>query len=212
MQLSEYCSNVREVLKTAVQGRDGDSLDKSVKVALEGLGRCVDWPRSIYSFTRQPRVTEEIERTLRREANTPRTKHNKNKVKGQKLKLKTREILGARNPPTTPLDPIDSRGTATTSIPESGISFSPPFADLVRGADHPVPACGRLVRRTFAPHELPSLMEVIFSSQDEGDTIRRLLGDDEQAFVDVVDEARRTSVHNHGPALIETDIGRPGAG
>ena len=67
-----------------------------------------------------------------------------------------------------------------------------------------MPACGRLVRRTFAPHDLPSLIEVIFSSQDESDTIRRLLGDDAQAFVDVVDEARRMSTC--GPILIKTDI------
>ena len=53
-----------------------------------------------------------------------------------------------------------------------------------------ISACGRLVRRAFALHELPSLIEVIFSSQDEGDTIRRLLGDDAQAFVDVIYEAR----------------------
>ena len=58
----------------------------------------------------------------------------------------------------------------------------------------------------FALHELPSLVEVIFSSRDEGDTIRRLLGDDEQAFVDVVDEACRTSAHCRGPVLIKTDI------
>ena len=41
----------------------------------------------------------------------------------------------------------------------------------------------------FDPRELPSLIEVILSNQDEGDTIRRLLGDDAQAFIDVIDEA-----------------------
>ena len=63
-------------------------------------------------------------------------------------------------------------------------------------------ACGRLVRRAFAPHELPSLIEVIFSSQDESDTIRRLLGDDMQAFVDVMDEARPAPAHYREPVLI----------
>ena len=39
VQLSEYCFNVCEVLKTAVQGRNADSLDESVRVALEDLER-----------------------------------------------------------------------------------------------------------------------------------------------------------------------------
>ena len=55
-------------------------------------------------------------------------------------------------------------------------------------------ACGRLVKRAFTLDELPSLIEVIFSSQDESDTIRSLLGDDVQAFVDVMDKARPTVI------------------
>jgi hypothetical protein len=51
------------------------------------------------------------------------------------------------------------------------------------------PACGRLIRRAFASHELPSLIETIFSSKDESDAIHCLLGDDAQAFIDVIDEA-----------------------
>ena len=42
----------------------------------------------------------------------------------------------------------------------------------------------------FAPNELPSLIEAIFLSKDEGDTIHRLLRDDAQSFVDVLNEAR----------------------
>ena len=42
VQLSEYCFNVCEVLKTTIQGRNADSLDVSVRVALEDLERCVD--------------------------------------------------------------------------------------------------------------------------------------------------------------------------
>ena len=41
-QLTGYCSNVCEVLKTVVQGKGADGLDESVRVALEALGRCVD--------------------------------------------------------------------------------------------------------------------------------------------------------------------------
>ena len=46
-----------------------------------------------------------------------------------------------------------------------------------------------MIRRAFDPDELPSLLETIFSSDDEVETIRCLLGDDAQAFVDVMDEA-----------------------
>lgn len=41
MQLSEYCFNVCEVLKTVVQGRSADSLNESMRGALEDLERCV---------------------------------------------------------------------------------------------------------------------------------------------------------------------------
>jgi hypothetical protein len=50
-----------------------------------------------------------------------------------------------------------------------------------------------LIRRAFTPNELPSLLEAIFSSNDEVDTIRCLLEDDAQAFVDVMDEALERS-------------------
>ena len=43
---------------------------------------------------------------------------------------------------------------------------------------------------------------MIFSSRNEGDTIRRLLGDDAQAFVDVMYEARSTSTHHREPVLL----------
>ena len=119
------------MLNTAVQGRNGDDLDESVREALQGLGRCVDQSRSVHSFPSNHRVTEEIERTLRRGANTPRTKNNKSKAKGQKVKLKTQEVLDPRDAPNIPVDPIDSHGIATASIPESGASFIPAFSDIV---------------------------------------------------------------------------------
>jgi len=65
-------------------------------------------------------------------------------------------------------------------------------------SDHPfflnpnAPACERLIRRAFALHELPSLIEAISSGEDESDTIRCLRGDDAQTFIDVIDEARST--------------------
>jgi len=43
------------------------------------------------------------------------------------------------------------------------------------------------------------MIDVIFSSRDESDTIRRLLGDDAQAFVDAMDEVRSTPVRHSEP-------------
>jgi len=42
VQLSEYCFNVCDVLKTVVQGWDVESLNESVRSALKDLERCVD--------------------------------------------------------------------------------------------------------------------------------------------------------------------------
>jgi hypothetical protein len=53
----------------------------------------------------------------------------------------------------------------------------------------------RLIRRAFSQDELPSLIEVIFSSENAGDKISSLLGEDAQTFIDVVDEARSTFAH-----------------
>jgi len=53
VQLSEYCFNVCEVLKTTIQGRDADSLNESVRAALEDLERCVDESRSVCSLTKR---------------------------------------------------------------------------------------------------------------------------------------------------------------
>lgn len=77
-----------------------------------------------------------------------------------------------------------------------------PFINYMQNTDYPsflnlnIPACGRLIRRAFTPHELPSLVEAIFLNEDEGDTIRSLLGDDAQAFIDVIDEACSVSARH----------------
>ena len=63
-----------------------------------------------------------------------------------------------------------------------------------------------MIRRSFAPHELPSLIEAIFSSKDEDNAIRRLLKDDAQTFIDVMDEARSAFAHNPS---IEIDTNMP---
>ena len=42
LQLSEYCFNVCEVLKTVIQGKDADDLNESVRETLEDLERYAD--------------------------------------------------------------------------------------------------------------------------------------------------------------------------
>ena len=61
-------------------------------------------------------------------------------------------------------------------------------------------ACERLLKREFAPDELPSLIEVIFSSRDVRDMIRCLLADDAQIFIDVLDQVRSVLTSDHKPA------------
>jgi hypothetical protein len=52
------------------------------------------------------------------------------------------------------------------------------------------PACKRLTSRTFLPHEVISLIEAIFTSQDEVNAIGYLRGDDAQTFIDVIHKVR----------------------
>ena len=42
VQLAEYCFNVRDTLKTSIQGKRVGDLDESVRMVLGGLERCVD--------------------------------------------------------------------------------------------------------------------------------------------------------------------------
>jgi len=51
-----------------------------------------------------------------------------------------------------------------------------------------------LIAGFLTGHELPSLIETIFSSKDEGNTIRCLPRDDAQTFIDVMDEVRSAFV------------------
>ena len=64
-------------------------------------------------------------------------------------------------------------------------------------------ACQRLIERSFSLEELPSLIEVVFSSKDEADVIRRLCGDGAQTFIDVIDEVLLPPPCHHEIQLIE---------
>ena len=146
----------------------------------------------------------------------PDIMYNKGKVEGHRLEIQ--DILGALNVLGSPsgenlgvhLAPTVPHDTATASASESRTSPAPPSPILDRTPvdsdsssclNFNALACGRLIRRAFAPHELPSLIEAIFSSKDEGDAIRGLLGDDAQTFIDMIDEARYPSAHHPGPVI-----------
>jgi len=56
--------------------------------------------------------------------------------------------------------------------------------------DSKLSACRQLISYTFSPHEIVSLIEVIFTSKAEINIIRGLRGEDAQMFIDVVHEVR----------------------
>jgi len=137
------------------------------------------------------------------------------KDKAEEHKLEIQKILNVLNVSSSPHnDNFGVDGPTPRLAPffgpqfiakASGCKSGTPsaFAQLrrfMRNPDTPDPfflnpntlACERLISRVFPPHELPSLIEEIFSSKDADDTIGRLHGDDAQAFVDVIDEARST--------------------
>ena len=51
-------------------------------------------------------------------------------------------------------------------------------------------SCERIIGRDFLPHELPSLIKVIFTSEEEIKVIDSLCGSDAQTFVDVIHNVR----------------------
>ena len=102
----------------------------------------------------------------------------------------------------TSATPFGSGGTTATPVAHSSLSSVPfllifhvtliiPWFFFFLNFD--TPACGRLIKRAFAPEELRSLIEVVLSSGDEGDLVRRLRGDDAQTFIDVIDEVHSPS-------------------
>ena len=147
-----------------------------------------------------------IERTLRKGANTPHTEHNKEKVEGHMLEIK--QILGTLTSLSSPFDQnlgvgehaphMMPRETATISVSKSCMFLASPSLILCENLTVPqfstskIVACKRLFKREFTPHEFPSLIEAIFSSNDEGEVIRSLPEEDAQAFIDAIDEARFT--------------------
>ena len=73
------------------------------------------------------------------------------------------------------------------------------------------PTCKRLISRTFLPHERISLIEAIFTSQDEVNAINYLRGDDLQAFIDAIHKVRThiPSFPGHGQLIAFVGCSRP---
>jgi len=106
---------------------------------------------------------------------------------------------------TLHLAPVGTNAT-TTSLSEIGTPSVPPPPILYGVLIAPrfilfgsnTPAVGFLIGRVFSPGELPFLINTIFSSEDWGDVIRRIRsGNDAQAFIDLIDEARPASAHHY---------------
>jgi len=100
------------------------------------------------------------------------------------------------------IDILNQNAVKASVAPPSGTPSFPPLTHFVQSTDCAyfpnlnTLACGRLIRRAFDLHELPSLIETIFSSKDESDEIHSLLGGDAQTFVDVMNEARYLFVYH----------------
>lgn len=157
------------------------------------------------------RAMREIERTVRRGTSTPYTRYNKEKIENHILEVQ--QLLDTLNAQNLPLDKThcavehdlmqeEPRDIATPSVFENGMSPAPHSPTMCRMLNDPsflnstTAACGRLIKRAFALHELPSLIHAISSSRDDGDTTRCLPGDDAQTFIDVLYEARSTFAYH----------------
>ena len=127
VQLSGYCFDVCEILRTVIQGRNPEDLSERVRMAVGDLERCVD---QLLILSPSPlsnsRVMCKIELTLRRGMNAPHIEYNKGEIEGYKLEIQG--ILGTLNldgnltvgehtPRPVPTVPYDA---ATTSAFWSG--------------------------------------------------------------------------------------------
>ena len=85
---------------------------------------------------------------------------------------------------TVPNGTNNTRGLETMAEPEDELAIATTLESL------DAPACTSLIRRTFSPPEVISLIEAIFTSKDEVKMLRNLRGDDAQTFVNVISEVR----------------------
>ena len=208
MELSEYCTTVCETLKSAIQGKNTGDLDESERVAVEKLEKCVHHPRPFpLTILNDLRAMLKIERTLRRGASTPHTRYNKEKIENhvQEVQQLLASLNAQSSPPGENLCAIEHGARLTPDAPDETVAFFAPNTGALSAlhwrsfTEHRLSfpflnpntaACGH----AFALHELPSMIDAIFSGKDRDDTICRLPGDDPQCFIDVIDEVRPSSV------------------
>lgn len=134
VQLSKFCFDACETLKSAIQGKNAEDLNESENLATEDLERCVDQSRPFpLAIPNNSRVMLRVEASLRRVASTPHTKYNQRKFEGYVQEIQ--QILSTLSAPDSPLgegpgageraphsmltDPYDP---ATTSAPGKGMS------------------------------------------------------------------------------------------
>ena len=132
IQLCECCFDVCEALGTAIQGKDVNGLNQTVRTTLEGFERCVgrSQPR-LQTVSIKSRVVCEIERTVRKGVVTPQ--YSK---KVEEHRLEILRILDSQGSPPDerlrvihgpiPPVPVASGDTAATPVAESG-TFSVPW-------------------------------------------------------------------------------------
>ena len=130
-KLSEFCFEMCETLKIAIQGRNADEFSKSMKVALAEIERCVHYLKScLLPTSGDIRRVRDIERILSKKADAPRRGYPKERIDSNRVEIQ--QILHALTAPSSPHDestisvvPVHSGGTATTSSAESGTSSVP---------------------------------------------------------------------------------------
>lgn len=122
------------------------------------------------------RCISDFEQTLYRGTTAPYTKERKEDIESNLLRIQ--QTFGAIPALSSLLDedPAVPRDTPTTPAESGSPSALGDFA------------CRRLIRRTFSPHELPSLLEALLSGDDGNRTIYQLSASDAQALLDVVEE------------------------
>ena len=101
-------------------------------------------------------------------------------------------------PPAQPrrlLTPIYGPVGLPLAAPGTNSTVAAPTDDVLEES-----ACRRLISRAFSPHELPSLIEGIFTKKDEVKMIGSLDRVAAQSFIDVVHEVRHAALHLRGAA------------
>ena len=99
-------------------------------------------------------------------------------------------------PPPAPISDISSQegaGDQHRSTHNGNLPLTDYLAlDSFIPVDFDVPACKRLtsLSHAFFPHEVISLIEVVFKSKDEVKMIGHLRGEDAQIFIDVIHRVR----------------------